>query len=178
MNVRNQTSVVSALSGLLTRISESRYGFLFASRGVRDPVLRAEFLQYAMQRERFLTSLTDIAAHIGAGDAKAGTNGADASLASWPALENRAMRSLSAVSHCLKQDLRTLDAFERMTYVGLPERIAELIRTQHSAVGRVIERLRSLEHSLSAAEARSRRSSPSFDGDQSQPEDEVHHERS
>lgn len=144
MSISTPTSADAALArelvaGLIEACRDGEHVFELASRQVHKPVLRAELMQYSVQRREFVVELEEAVHMIGEDShdhpAQAGHR--------WNALEH-ASDPLTILDQCERQELSTLDAYRQALSAGLPFALASLIHSQFLAITRVQARLQSL----------------------------------
>src|SRR5271155_3619754 len=63
--IHTATNVRSTLESLLDVCRDGSKGYEAAASAVKDPTLKAELMQYSMQREEFATQLEDAIAEVG-----------------------------------------------------------------------------------------------------------------
>jgi uncharacterized protein (TIGR02284 family) len=133
------------VSGLIDACRDGEYVFNFVGRSVTDPKLRAELVQYGVQRQEFIAELHQAIRSIGddAGDRGPASRGDDRR---WKILTRAAVggdRS-TMLDECDRHELAALAAYRDALHAALPYAIASVIYSQFTAITRVQCRLQFL----------------------------------
>lgn len=155
MNLRSRNITVDALNRIAECSRDANMGYMVAARSASSPLLRAELNQYAMQREQFAHQLREAAQAMGETISEVVSFDSPPQRA-WTEITPASANSDEAqiLRVCARAEIATLRCYDAINLAACPEWLRQLILTQHSAIERVLDRLRSLQHALSLANAR------------------------
>jgi uncharacterized protein (TIGR02284 family) len=149
MNLRSRNIAVDALNRLAELNCNAHVGYATAARSTRTPLLRAEFSQYAMQRQQFALQLRDAAQALGETISEVLVSDSRPQRA-WCDIDSHASECDDArtLRACARAEISTLRVYDNTDMTHQPEWLRQVVLNQQSAIERVLDRLRSLEHSL------------------------------
>ena len=110
-----------------------------------DPALRAELMQYSMQRREFATALQQAVRTVGEEPEESGS-ASGALHAGWINLKNAITGNddYSVLSECERGEDVAVDAYRDAMSQPVPVGLDDLVETQYSAIKHVHDRIRSL----------------------------------
>ena len=138
-------NVRGALNDLIEKCHDGEYGFQEASKSIGDPALRAELMQYSMQRREFATALQQ--ALLGKGEEPPTTGSLSGKLHRGWMSARRAISSnddYAILSECERGEDVSVAAYREAMSSDVPSDVDDLVETQYSAVKHVHDRIRSL----------------------------------
>jgi uncharacterized protein (TIGR02284 family) len=155
MNLRSRNITVDALNRLAECSRDANVGYNVAARSATSPLLRAELSQYAMQREQFAHQLREAAQAMGETISEVVSFDSPPQRA-WSEITPSSAQSDEAaiLRACARAEIATLRCYDAIDLLVCPEWLRQLILTQHSAIERVLDRIRSLQHALAVSGAR------------------------
>jgi uncharacterized protein (TIGR02284 family) len=136
------------LAGLIEVCRDGQRLFAAAAEAVPEQILKAELIQYSMQRDDFARELKD--AVLGLGESVPDTGSLSGAFQrGWMNLRSvLSGGDRSAIlAECERSEDRTADTYRAARVAVLPQAIAALLETQYEAVVRVHDRIRSLRDS-------------------------------
>ncbi len=144
----DRMSTMKVLNHLIERCLDSQHSYALASRGMNDPLLKAELLQYSFQRQRFANQLTE--AVWDAGLYESG-DGEDSNRAQWLEIRKALERSDQAalLEACQRAEEQNARSYLGIEYGILPNEVATMVQSQSAAISRVNERLKILRETVS-----------------------------
>lgn len=127
---------------------DSGLAYELASKSVAEPMLRAELIQYRVQRTEFIAELHEALRHLGEdfADDATSTEGTD-ELRRAIATHDR----YALLAECEREEAIALDAYREAIAAGLPYAVGGVVHTQFLAITRVRQRLQSLEEAAGGA---------------------------
>ena len=135
----------STLNHLIEACRDGQYGFEEAAKGVGDPALRAELMQYAMQRREFATALQQALRTMGEDPKDAGSV-SGALHRGWINVKQALSTNddFAILSECERGEDSALDTYRDALSEQVPPGVDDLVETQYSAIKHVHDRIRSL----------------------------------
>lgn len=147
--ILTSTDVSDAVSHLVTVCRDGEFGFEMAAAGIADRILRAELLQYSVQRKEFAAELNTALRQLGHPAVEHGSV-AGALHRGWikvkEAVESR--NEIAVLKECIRGEDVALDAYRKASAAQLPALIAGLVSSQLMAIIRVRDRLERLQLNL------------------------------
>lgn len=140
--------VTDAINHLLELCRDGENGFHLAASAIDDPSLKAELIQYSMQRRDFATDLAGALGTLGETPRERGTV-SGAVHRGWINIRAAiAARNTHAVlAECERGEDAAVEAFGDAIGNGLPAEVAPLIESQFVQVQRVHDRIKFLRDS-------------------------------
>lgn len=135
-----------AISHLIETCRDGQYGFEEAAKSIGDPALRAELMQYSMQRREFATALQQ--ALRGAGEEPQASGSISGKLhRGWMNVRQAISSSddYSILSECERGEDSAVGAYREVMANPVPAGIDDLVESQYSTVKHVHDRIRSLK---------------------------------
>lgn len=155
MNLRSRNITVDALNRLAECSRDANVGYMVAARSAKSPLLRAELSQYAMQRKQFAHQLREAAQAMGETISEVVSFESPPQRAWTEITPSSAQNDEAAILRaCARAEIATLRCYDAIDLLVCPDWLRQLILTQHSAIERVLDRIRSLQHALAVNEAR------------------------
>lgn len=144
----------STLNELLETCRDGQNGFDTAAKAVNDPALKAELMQYSMQRQDFAAELRAAIAALGdrpndGGSVAAAIHRGWIDLKSMVGMSDRH----SILAECERGEDSAVKAYREAIQQGLPPVVATIVQTQYEQVQRVHDRVRALRDASKAAAA-------------------------
>jgi uncharacterized protein (TIGR02284 family) len=139
------TNVRSALESLMDICRDGSKGYETAASAVKDPSLKAELMQYSMQRDEFALQLEDSISAMGepawdhgsiAGSLHRAWIGVKGALTSHD--------SHAVLSECERGEDSAVEAYQQAISHDLPSPVRDMVELQYDAVRRVHDRIKSL----------------------------------
>jgi uncharacterized protein (TIGR02284 family) len=137
--------VRTAINQLVETCRDGQYGFEEAAKGVGDPALRAELMQYSMQRREFATALQQALRTMGEEPQDSGSLSATLHRGWIKVKEAISSNDDHAIlSECERGEDAAVEAYREVMGEQVPPGVDDLVETQYSAVRHVHDRIRSL----------------------------------
>ena len=139
------SSVSSTVNNLIETCKDGQNGFETAAKGVDDPVLKAELLQYSGQRAEFATELADALSQTGEAPEETGSIAA-AIHRGWINIREAISKSdrYAILAECERGEDVAVAAYRKAAAAQLPQSLANIVSTQHAAIQRVHDRVKAL----------------------------------
>lgn len=134
-----------AINDLIETCRDGQYGFEEAAKSVGDPALRAELMQYSMQRREFATALQQ--ALLGLGEEQSATGSISGKLhRSWMSVRQAISSSddYAILAECERGEDSAIQTYREAMSTNVPAGVDDIVETQYSAVKHVHDRIRSL----------------------------------
>ena len=135
----------SAVNNLIETCHDGQNGFESAAKGIEDPTLKAELLQYSGQRAEFAGELAAAMSQLGEDPAEGGSVSA-ALHRGWINIKDVVTGSdkHAILAECERGEDSAVAAYRKAAAATLPTSLANLVSTQHQAVQRVHDRVKAL----------------------------------
>jgi uncharacterized protein (TIGR02284 family) len=132
-------------SGLIEACHDCEHAFSASARRVAKPILRAELVQYSIQRQEFVVELHQAIRSLGeeAGDHGHAPEAAENRCRALTRALAEADRA-AVIEACQQCDAIALEAYREAMHAGLPYAVSSLLHTHFYALTRVRSRLQSL----------------------------------
>jgi uncharacterized protein (TIGR02284 family) len=148
------SNTYSTLNELLETCRDGQNGFDTAAKAVDDPALKAELMQYSMQRQDFAAELRAAIAALGdrpndGGSVSAAMHRGWINLKSMVGMSDRH----SILAECERGEDSAVKAYREAIQQGLPPVAGQIVQTQYEQVQRVHDRVRALRDASKAAAA-------------------------
>lgn len=142
----------SVLNNLLETCRDGQNGFDTAAKAVEDPSMKAELMQYSMQRQDFAAELRTLIAGQGEKPDDGGSLAA-AVHRGWINVKSLVTGSSvhSVLSECERGEDSAVQAYRDAINADLPPAVEPIIRTQFEQVQRVHDRVRALRDASKAS---------------------------
>jgi len=133
------------INSLIEVCRDGQYSFEEAAKGVEDPSLRAEFIQYSMQRRDFAVALQQAMRSLGEEPESSGSV-AGALHRGWIGLRQTVSRSdkEAILSECERGEDAAITAYRDAMAQSVPPGVDDLVEMQYSSIKRVHDRIRAL----------------------------------
>jgi uncharacterized protein (TIGR02284 family) len=143
--IHTATNVRSTLESLIDICRDGSKGFEAAASAVKDPSLKAELMQYSMQRDEFALQLEDGITALGE---QAWDHGSIAGSLhrAWIGVKG-ALTSHDAhavLSECERGEDSAVETYQQAVSHDLPSAVRDMVELQYDAVRRVHDRIKSL----------------------------------
>lgn len=134
-----------AISELIETCRDGQYGFEEAAKSIGDPALRAELMQYSMQRREFATALQQALRGLGEDPPQSGSFSGKLHRG-WMNVRQAIASSddYAILSECERGEDSAVEAYREAMSSDVPSGVDDLVETQYSAVKHVHDRIRSL----------------------------------
>lgn len=139
------SNVAGTLNHLVETCRDGQRGFEQAAKSIGDPALRAELMQYSMQRREFATALQQAIRTVGEEPTTSGS--ASAALHRGWMNVRQAISSnddYSVLAECERGEDSAVEAYREALGQPVPSGVDDLVETQYSAIKHVHDRIRSL----------------------------------
>lgn len=135
-----------SINHLIETCRDGQYGFEEAAKSIGDPALRAELMQYSMQRREFATALQQALRSVGEQPQQSGSLSGKLHRG-WMNVRQAISSSddFSILSECERGEDSAVEAYREVMANPVPQGIDDLVETQYSAVKHVHDRIRSLK---------------------------------
>jgi uncharacterized protein (TIGR02284 family) len=135
-----------AINQLIETCRDGQYGFEEAAKSIGDPALRAELMQYSMQRREFATALQQAVRSLGEEPPKSGSLSGKLHR-SWMNVRQAVSSSddYSILAECERGEDSAVEAYREAMSNAVPAGVDDLVETQYSAIKHVHDRIRSLK---------------------------------
>jgi uncharacterized protein (TIGR02284 family) len=135
----------TALNHAIQACRNSQQGFEAAAKGIKDPSLQAEFLQYVQQRRSFIDELQSLVAELDELPREAGTFGG-AMHRGWMQIREAMSTNdrYALLAECERGEDWTLDAYREVIASDLTSRASLILNDQCQQIQRVHDRIRAL----------------------------------
>ncbi len=142
----------STLNNLIETCRDAQHGFEEAAKGVGDPALRAELMQYSIQRREFATALQQAVRTTGDNPDDSGSLAASLHRG-WMHVKQAVSGSddYAVLSECERGEDAAVDAYRDALGRSVPPGVDDLVETQYAAVKHVHDRIRSLREAKKPA---------------------------
>ncbi len=134
-----------AINHLIETCRDGQYGFEEAAKSIGDPALRAELMQYSMQRREFATALQQALRSVGEEPQDSGSLSGKLHRG-WMNVRQAITSSddYSILAECERGEDLAVEAYREAMANPVPPGIDDLVETQYSAIKHVHDRIRSL----------------------------------
>lgn len=135
----------ATINNLIETCRDGQNGFETAAKGVDDPVLKAELLQYSGQRAEFATELGEALTQSGEAPDDSGSVTA-AVHRGWIKMKELVTGKdrYSILAECERGEDVAVAAYRKAAAAQLPQSLANIVSTQHAAIQRVHDRVKAL----------------------------------
>lgn len=139
------TDIRQTLERLLQTCIDGQNGFEAAAKAVDEPTLKAELLQYSLQRQDFASELRAAVAALGEKPSESGSVSA-ALHRGWMNIKTAVSSNdrYAVLAECERGEDAALAEYREAVHGGLPQVVAPIIQTQFDQVQRVHDRVRAL----------------------------------
>lgn len=139
------SEVKGAINHLIETCKDGQHGFEEAAKSIGDPALRAELMQYSMQRREFATSLQQALQSMGQEPEESGSIAASLHRG-WMKLREAVSSNddYSILAECERGEDSAVDAYRDALSQPVPAGVDDLVETQYAAIKHVHDRIRSL----------------------------------
>jgi len=141
----------SVLNNLLETCRDGQNGFDTAAKAVDEPGLKAELMQYSMQRQDFAAELRASITSLGEKPSDSGSVAA-AMHRGWINVKSLVTGSSrhSVLDECERGEDSALHAYRDAISAGLPAAVQSVVQSQAEQVQRVHDRIRALRDASKA----------------------------
>ena len=138
----------STLDTLIETCKDGQYGFEVAAKGVGDPALRAELLQYSLQRREFASALQQALRTMGEKPLESGSLSGTMHRG-WIKVKEAISSADEGkiLAECERGEDSAVDAYRDAMGQIIPPGIDDLVETQFAAIQHVHDRIKALRDS-------------------------------
>jgi uncharacterized protein (TIGR02284 family) len=139
------TNIRSTLETLLDVCRDGSKGYETAASAVKDPVLKAELMQYSMQRDEFALQLEDAIGELGDPISEHGSMTGSLHRA-WIGVKSALTShdSHAVLAECERGEDSAVDAYAHAMSHEMPPLIHDIVEAQYDAIRRVHDRIKNL----------------------------------
>jgi len=151
MATSTTTNTSGVINDLITTCRDGQNGFETAAKGVDDPVLKAELLQYSGQRAEFATELAEALTQTG--EVPSDHTSVSATVhRGWIKIKELVTGKdrYSILAECERGEDVAVASYRKAAAAQLPQSLANIVSTQHAAIQRVHDRVKALRDAAKA----------------------------
>jgi uncharacterized protein (TIGR02284 family) len=143
--IHTATNVRSALESLMDICRDGSKGYEAAASAVKDPTLKAELMQYSIQRDEFALQLEDAISDLGEPAWDHGSISGTLHRA-WIGVKGALTShdSHAVLSECERGEDSAVETYSQAISHDLPSPARDMVELQYDAVRRVHDRIKSL----------------------------------
>ena len=133
------------VNNLIETCKDGQHGFEEAAKSIGDPALRAELMQYSMQRKEFAAALQQAMQSMGEEPEESGSMAA-ALHRGWLKLREAVSSNddYSILAECERGEDSAVQTYRDAMSHEVPPGVDDIVETQYSAIKHVHDRIRSL----------------------------------
>ncbi len=153
MTTTEQGDFKSTINDLIEICRDGEEGFKTAAENVKDPALRAEFMQYSDQRRNFASDLRGALESTGETPADHSTVAGTLHRGWMHIKQALASNDNKAVlAECERGEDYAVEAYEKAASASLPRPFKEMVESEYADVRRTHDRVRSLRDQWKAVD--------------------------
>jgi uncharacterized protein (TIGR02284 family) len=139
------TDIKKTLHSLLEASNDGKRGYEQAASAAKDRILRAELMQYSMQRAEFASDIQVMISNLGEEPADHGTV-SGALHRAWMNLKSTASLSdrYDILAECERAEDAAVESYREAISHDLPMAVHAVVESQYDAIQRVHDRIRNL----------------------------------